>query len=46
MRPDHETGSKERLLKTRLQRHLNALPENMMVMLRLTLPSSDDLYMD
>ncbi len=36
----------EDLLHTALMRHLGALPEGRQVMLKLTLPSTDDFYLD
>jgi fructose-bisphosphate aldolase, class I len=39
-----EKAKAEALLKTAIQTELNALPEGQLVMLKLTLPETDDLY--
>jgi fructose-bisphosphate aldolase class I len=41
-----DTGGAERLLKSAIAKHLDALPGSQQVMLKLTLPNADDFYAD
>jgi fructose-bisphosphate aldolase class I len=41
-----DKGGAERLLKTAIAKHLDALPGSQQVMLKLTLPNADDFYAD
>jgi fructose-bisphosphate aldolase class I len=41
-----EKGKAEGLLKDSILKHLNELPANQLVMLKLTIPDQDDFYLD